>query len=171
MRTVRRTFFLLPSALCLLLVATPLLATTPAPSKKTSSKPKPGSDEFAIESTVLAVYNVISGPAGRRDWNRFKDLFAPGARMISYKNGTPTVMTPDEYIEKSKPFFDQNGFFEWPVETHTERFKDIAQVRSRYESRHATTDEKPFAKGVNVFQFARVGDSWKVLSILWEQEE
>jgi hypothetical protein len=134
-------------------------------------KPKPGTDEFAIESTVLAVCNVISGPAGRRDWNRFKELFAPGAHLASYgKDGGAAVMTPDEYIAKAKPYFEEHGFFEWPVETSVERFHDIAHVSSRYESRHATTDAQPFARGVNHFELARSGDRWVVVSLVWQEE-
>jgi hypothetical protein len=133
-------------------------------------KPKPGTDEFAIESTVIAVCNVISGPAGRRDWNRFKELFAPGAHLASYGKDGATVMTPDEYIAKAKPYFDEHGFFEWPVETSVERFHDIAHVSSRYESRHATTDAQPFARGVNHFELARSGDRWVVVALMWQEE-
>lgn len=134
-----------------------------------SPDPQPGSDEFQIESTVLAVYNVISGPAGRRDWDRFKDLFVPGARMI-VKHKEAVVLTTDEYIAKSTPYFKDNAFFERPVETKIERFRDIVQVYSRYESRHASSDEKPFTSGVNLFQLVRVGEDWKVLTILWQEE-
>jgi len=134
-----------------------------------SSGPQPGTPEFDIDSTVLAVYNVISGPAGRRDWDRFKELFAPGARMIVVKKET-TVMTPDEFIAKSTPYLKDNGFFEHPVESRIERFQDIAQVYSRYESRHASNDEKPFASGVNSFQLVRDGDRWRVMTILWQEQ-
>lgn len=151
--------------LLLLALALPAFPATPAP-----SKPKPGSDEFNIESTVLAAYNVISGPAGRRDWERFKELFAPGARLVAYKDRVASVMTPDEFIEKSKPYLTENDFFERPVKTQIDRFKDIAHVTSRYESWHKTTDEKPFAKGVNHFELARSGERWVILSIVWEEE-
>jgi len=129
----------------------------------------PDSDEFQIEATVLAVYNVISGPAGRRDWNRFKDLFAPGARLISVRKET-VVMTPDEFQAKNTPYLQEHGFFERPVDTRVERFRDIAQVWSRYESRNASNDEKPFARGVNSVQLVRDGNRWRVLTILWQEE-
>jgi hypothetical protein len=133
-------------------------------------KPKPGTDEFAIESTILAAYNVISGPAGRRDWDRFKDLFAPGGHLAKYGKDGLSVMTPDEFKAKSKPYFDENGFFEWPVNTQVERSGNIAHVTSRYESRHASTDAKPFERGVNHFELARSGDHWVILSIVWQEE-
>jgi hypothetical protein len=137
--------------------------------------PQPGSDQFAIESTVLAVYNVISGPAGRRDWDRFEALFVPGARLISTKRKdgvvTATVMSPQEYATKAGAYFKDNGFFERPAANHTQRFGDIAHVFSTYESRHASSDEKPFARGINSFQLVRIGDDWKVLTIFWEEED
>lgn len=133
-------------------------------------KRKPGTDEFAIESTVIAVLNVISGPAGRRDWSRFKELFAPDARLAVYRKDGLVVMTPDQFIEKNKPYFDEHGFFEWPVETTIDRFKDIAHASTRYESRHATTDAEPFARGVNHFELTRSGDRWVVHSLVWQEE-
>lgn len=152
----------------LLLVTFLVPQTLAAPQRE---KPKPGTDEFAIEATIVAVMNVISGPAGRRDWNRFKELFAPDARLAARrKDGTIAIMTPDQYIEKNKPYFDEHGFFEWPVETKIDRFKDIAHASSRYESRHAPTDAKPFASGVNHFELTRSGDRWVIYSLLWQED-
>src|SRR5438067_13929027 len=114
-----------------------------------SSAPPPkatSGDEFEIESTLLATYNVISGPAGRRDWDRFKDLFAPGGRLIAVRDGKTELMTPDEFATKSKPYLDEHGFFERPTSNKIERFKDIAHVYSAYESRHASNDAEPFAR-------------------------
>jgi len=155
-----------------------LLAVASACASVPSSQPpaaQPGSDQFAIESTVLAVYNVISGPAGRRDWDRFEALFAPGARMISThrKDGlvTANVMTPKEYETKAGAYFADHGFFERPAANRLQRFGDIAHVFSTYESRHASSDEKPFARGINSFQLVRIGDDWKVLTIFWEEED
>src|SRR5882757_4688966 len=158
--------------LILLLLATSAFAGAP----KLQSKPKPGTEAFAIESTVLAVYNVISGPAGRRDWDRFEALFAPGARLVSTKRGedgviTANVRTPKEFATTASAYFADHGFFEHPVNTHIDLFADIAHVFTTYESRHASSDDKPFARGINSFQLVRSGDDWKVLTIFWEEED
>jgi hypothetical protein len=140
-----------------------------------ASAPPPQPDQPAIESAVLAVYNVISGPAGHRDWDRFDTLFAPGARLISTKRKdgvvTATVMTPKEYSTKAGDYFKDHGFFERPAANRVQRFGDIAHVFSTYESRHDASDEKPFARGINSFQLVRIGDDWKVLTIFWEEED
>lgn len=151
------------SAIVLLLFALPAFSAE-------APKAKSDTDDAAIESAVLAVYNTISGPAGPRDWDRFKGLFAPGARLASYRDGKVTVMTPDDYIARAQPHFDKDGFFERPVATSIDRFKDLAHVTSRYESRHAAQDEKPFASGVNHFELVRSGERWLIFSIVWEQE-
>src|SRR3954468_16142545 len=39
-------------------------------------------DVRSIEAIVGAVYDVISGPAGPRDWNRFKSLLLPECRLM-----------------------------------------------------------------------------------------
>jgi hypothetical protein len=157
--------------LVLLMAGASACASTPSQ----PAAPQPGSDQLAIESTVLAVYNVISGPAGQRDWNRFDTLFAPGARLISTKRKdgvvTATVMTPNEYSTKAGAYFKGHGFFERPAANRTQRFGDIAHVFSTYESRHNASDEKPFARGINSFQLVRIGDDWKVLTIFWEEED
>lgn len=152
-----------------------LFASACASVNPPEQKPQPGSDQFAIDSTVLAVYNVISGPAGRRDWDRFEALFAPGARLISTKRVdgvvTANVMTPKEYADKAGVYFKEHGFFERPLHNSEERFGDIAHVFSTYESRHASSDDKPFARGINSFQLVRIGDDWKVLTIFWQEED
>jgi hypothetical protein len=144
-------------------------------SAPTPSLPRTDSDEFQIEATVLAMYNVISGPAGRHDWDRFKELFAPGARLIDtrIKDGvlTTTVRTPDEFATASQVYLADHGFFEHPVATRTVRFRDMAHVWSTYESRHASADEQPFARGINSIQLVRSGEQWRILTIQWEEED
>jgi len=137
----------------------------------TKTAPAPDPEIPNIQATVYAMLNVISGPAGRRDWNRMKDLFVPGGLMISARKDGPNVMTPDQYIERVKPIFDQEGFFERPVVNKIEHYGNIAHVFCTYESRHNSNDAKPFARGINSFQLIKAGDDWKIMSILWQQED
>src|SRR5271155_4746170 len=55
----------------------PAQQTTPAPP---AAKP---ADVASPDAILAAVYEVISGPAGQlRDWDRFRSLYLPGARLI-----------------------------------------------------------------------------------------
>ena len=39
-------------------------------------------DVASIDAIITAAYDSISGPPGKRDWNRERSLFIPGARLI-----------------------------------------------------------------------------------------
>jgi hypothetical protein len=142
-------------------------ATTPAA--------RPG-DVDTPEHLLAAVYDVISGPAGKRDWDRFRSLFYPGARLMpSGKNPEGKlgvrVLTPDDYVSRAQTFFEKEGFFERSIANRIEIWDRIAHVWSTYESRHAKDDPKPFARGINSFQLFNDGSRWWVLSVYWEAED
>jgi hypothetical protein len=143
------------------------IATTPA------ARP---SDVDTAEHLLAALYDVISGPAGKRDWDRFRSLFYPGARLMpSGKNPEGKlgvrVLTPEDYISRAQPFFEREGFFERSVANRTEIWDRISHVWSTYESRHAKDDPKPFARGINSIQLFNDGNRWWVLSVFWEAED
>jgi hypothetical protein len=130
-------------------------------------------DFDSIESTTRAVYEVISGPAGPRDWARFRAMFADGGRLIAIRTtagvSTPAVMTPDEYAQRAGANFEKNAFYESEVARRVETFGNIAHVFSTYESRRRP-NEKPFARGINSFQLVKDAKGWKVMTILWDSE-
>jgi len=128
--------------------------------------PQPGSPRFDVEATVLAAYNVVSGPAGRRDWRQFKELFTADGRVVV--NGQS--MTPDDFQKSVNDELQKTGLFERPVATRVDVAGNIAQVWSRYEARHATTDAQPFARGTRGFQLIKNGDRWMILSIMMQPE-
>jgi hypothetical protein len=156
-------------------------ATTPtpkSPSVQTAPSPPAASpaDVATMDSTIAALYDVISGPAGKRNWDRFRSLFAPGARLIA--NGPrPTgevlsrVMTVDDYAQRNGPFFEKNGFFEREAARHTDEFANIAQVFSTYESRHDKDDAKPFQRGINSIQLMNDGKRWWIVTVFWQGED
>jgi hypothetical protein len=130
-----------------------------------------------MEAIVAAVYDVISGPAGqKRNWDRFRSLFIPGARLIP-TGRRPTgevgsrVVTPEDYIERSNPLLEKNGFFEREISRRVEKFGNIAHVFSTYESRHTAQDEKPFARGINSIQLMNDGKRWWIVTIFWQGED
>ena len=144
-------------------------ATPPAPAAR------PG-DVDSIEHILAAVYDVISGPPGKRDWDRFRSLYYPGARLIpSGRNDkgeiTAHVATPDDYATRGQSYFDKEGFFEKSIANRIEVWDHIAHVWSTYESRHAKDDPKPFARGINSFQLIHDGHRWWILSVYWEGED
>jgi hypothetical protein len=132
--------------------------------------------EFAtIDGTIKALYDVISGPAGaKRDWDRFKAIFAPGGMLrasVTAQDGKVRLveMTPDQYVGRNSPAFEKQAFFEREIKRTTEQYGNIANVWSTYAS-SATKDGEPFQRGINTIQLSFDGKRWAVLSILWQGE-
>ena len=86
----------------------------------------------SIDAIVAAVYDVISGPAGqKRDWDRMRSLFVPGARLIpsvaSPSGGaTARVLDVDGYIQRSAAVRERDGFFEREISRKMEMFGNIS---------------------------------------------
>lgn len=132
-------------------------------------------DVDSIEHILAAVYDTISGPAGQpRDWERFKSLFVPGARLIPTRaTGTSadvTELSVEDYAARSSKTLQVSGFFERSTHNIVEQFDDIAHVFSTYESRHLAADEAPFARGINSFQILKDGNRYWIVTIYWEAE-
>ena len=133
-------------------------------------------DVISIDAIIKALYAVISGPMGRpRDWNRFRTLFLRGARLIATTprpDGTSglRVLDVEGYIQSADPAFVKNGFFEREVARRQDRFGNIAHLFSTYESRHATEDRRPFARGINSIQLIRDEGRWWLVTVIWDSE-
>lgn len=136
-------------------------------------------DVETIDAIMTAVYDVISGEAGEaRDWDRFRSLFIPEARLIpSGRNQQGqhgyAVWSPQQYVETAGPQLEQNGFFETEEHRIVERWADIAHVFSTYNSYRTAADmeaDETFMRGINSFQLMFDGERWWVVSIMWEAE-
>ena len=166
---------LLLSLLFLLGLVSPAALRGQATASAPTPLARPG-DIASVDAIMKAVYDVISGPAGqRRDWDRMRSLFAPGARLIPTgkdQEGKPRMRTwtLEEYIAAAGPSLEKDGFFEGEVGRVQERYGNIVHLMSAYESRRKTDDPKPFARGVNSFQLWNDGTRWWVVTIFWEGE-
>lgn len=152
----------------------PATATTDPLAAVPSASP---ADVESIDAIVKTLYAVISGDAGvKRDWDRFRSLFYPDARMIptgvnaETKKVVARVSMLDTYIERSSPFMEKNGFHEAEIARRVEQYGNIAHVFSTYTSRYKLTDPKPFARGINSIQLLNDGTRWWILSVAWSSE-
>ncbi len=133
-------------------------------------------DVASEDAIVAALYDAISGPAcQRRDWDRYRGLFAPGGRAIpkiTNSDGTFGIRaeTPDEYAASVKGSLEEFGFFEKEVSHVGESFNGIVHRFSTYESRRAANDATPFARGINSFQLLNDGKRWWVVTVYWAGE-
>jgi len=149
----------------------PLFTAAELAAKVPAAKPEEVKSKHAILS---AIYDVISGPAGGRDWSRFRSLCMPQARFTEVStrpDGSKVILTwsVEEFIRDAGEVFSKEPFYEKAIVNRPENFGSVTQVFSSYESRRSLTD-KPFERGINSIQLLNDGKRWWVLSILWDTE-
>lgn len=130
-----------------------------------------------LDSTIETLYGVISGEKGEsRDWELFKYLFHPEAKLIpsgKSKDGPnygARFITAEQYIASSGNYLVENGFFEKEIHRETDTFGNITQVFSTYESFRSEKDDTPFMRGINSIQLLNSGERWYIINIYWTQE-
>jgi hypothetical protein len=142
-----------------------LAAKVPAPN---------AADVNSLDAILQAIYKVISGPVGDRDWQRFRSLFLPQARFTQVgkdEKGAAFVISwsVDEFVRDASIVFAKEPFYENAIVNQSESYGNMTQVFSSYESRHAPS-EKPFERGINSIQLLNDGTRWWVVSIAWDSE-
>jgi hypothetical protein len=168
----------------LLLIAVSLVATAssfaqaaPATAAAPVAKEANPADVGSLDAIMKAVYEVISGDAGKaRDWDRFRSLFHKDARLIPSGKNPQTgvtgarVMTPEDYVKNAGPRLEKDGFHERELARHVDQYGNIAQVFSTYHAFKSAADKEPFLRGINSFQLLNDGKRWWVVTIYWQQE-
>jgi hypothetical protein len=146
-------------------------------------------DEQAIGAVIDEMYDMISGPAGPRDWSRQVNCFLPEARQVrtfvddsetQYRLGDGTVcygrpamlaMGLDEYRENVTPFFAENAFYEVETGRRIDLFGNIAHVWSAYEARTSPDAADIERRGINSIQLFRHPElGWRILNMVWDNE-
>ena len=131
-------------------------------------------DAATLDGIVQALYESMSGPAGPRDWDRFRSLFLPGAILLNAgprpeTAPAPTPVSPAGYQERAAPFFAENPFYEVEAARTTHRYGTVAQLWSTYESR-TDPEAEPFARGINSIVAVHHDGRWWIASIIWDYE-
>jgi hypothetical protein len=174
----RRPAKMVVVAIGLLASLAPLRLSAQGTAASDSATPAPAArpaDVDSIGAILRAAYDVISGPAGPRDWQRFRSLFAPGARLIPAGRDSAghwhlRTMSADEYAQRAGQGFSSHGFYEREIGRKVDTFGAVTQVFSAYASRHGADDPQPFARGINSFQLFNDGTRWYIVTIYWNAE-
>ncbi len=159
------------------------LATHPPVSLPPADQTPAGNPQIAypehlttVEGVVNTVFETISSPKGvERDWDKYKELFFPEARLYSARVAQDDAMvggmTVEEFVQNERKYLLGSGYFEKPISMKVEQFGHIAHVRSVYESRRRAEDEKPYTRGIYSIQLVETGGRWWILNILWQAED
>jgi hypothetical protein len=132
-------------------------------------QPGTKADLAAIDTTIHAVYDVISGPPGqKRDFDHMRSLFAPGATLKAIGPKGLRGGSLEDYITRNKDVLEQKGFTERELARRLEVWGGLATAWSAYDGR--TADGSFHERGINSFQLVKIDGKWVVASILWQEE-
>jgi hypothetical protein len=145
------------------------------PAELSAKVPEPKMDDVkSIDAIMHAAYDSISGPAGPRNWDRFRSLFLPQARFTQVGKGPDGATfiiswSEEEFIRDAGLVFSKEPFYENAIVNQPQSYGGMTQVLSSYES-HRAVGDKPFERGVNSFQLLNDGKRWWIVSIFWDSE-
>lgn len=146
-----------------------------SPAELAAKVPAPkAADVKSIDAILRAAYASISGPAGPRDWNRFRSLFLPQARFTQVgrnPDGSIYIISwnEEEFIRDAGQIFAKEPFYENGLVNQPQSYGGMTQVLSSYAS-HRSPGDKPFDRGVNSFQVLNDGKRYWIVSIFWDSE-
>ena len=140
-----------------------LLAAALAP-----AHPASAADLSGIDQAIRGVYDVISGPPGqKRDFDRMRAMFAPGATMKAIGRKGLRGGTVEDYITRNSAILEKDGFTERELGRRVEIWGGLATAWSAYDGR--TANGSFHERGINSFQLVKVDGKWLVASILWQE--
>ncbi len=126
-------------------------------------------DLAGIDAAIRGVYEVISGPPGqKRDFDRMRSLFAPGATMKAIGPRGLHGGSVEDYIARDKDILEQKGFTERELGRRLELWGGLATAWSSYDGR--TADGSFHERGINSFELVKIDGKWLIASILWQEQ-
>ena len=133
-------------------------------------------DVKSIDAILAAMYQATGGNPGQpRQWDRYRSLFTPDARLIAARPGAEggagaMFLTVGNYVDANRTYFEKGGFFDKEVSRKMEAFGNIAHVWSTFESRHKSDDPAPYVRGINSIQLLKDGGRWWIVNLFWDFE-
>lgn len=129
-------------------------------------------DKEEIKEILDHFYSIISGKKGvKRDWDKFRELFSPEARLsIYFQDSKLTTLHVEEYITRLDNLLSKNDFYETGEILNYHIVGNIAQVNSVYRAKKNKEDSEIILEGTNYVQFVRLENEWKIKNMLWENK-
>ncbi len=132
-----------------------------------------GEDEKQIDELTEALYSSISFDEGESpDLEMLKSLFIREGMLIN-NNGDPLIMSINQFVdavEEQHSRGELKSFYEGEIASRTEIFGKISHRFSTYGAKFDPGASEPFSIGINSIQFIEVGGSWRVASIIWNDQ-
>jgi len=129
----------------------------------------------SIDKVLTDLYQSISFDTPEElDWELFRGLFAPEAKLIPVQASNMTIWTVEDYIarfQKQVNTGQLKRFRETEIGRTVDRFGDMIQVFSAYKTEFSTDEqENGQSRGINSIQMINKQGRWWIINIIWENE-
>jgi len=129
----------------------------------------------SLNSILHALYKAVNFKKGETpDRNAFIPLFIENANLVSVKGDKYLQMSPDDFVHRFQEQVNSGllqNFTEKEIHRITEQFGNIVHVFSTYQSDYIMNDKPQNVRGINSIQLIRQNGHYKVLSIMWYEED
>jgi hypothetical protein len=128
-----------------------------------------------IDKITRDFYECICfNPEHYPKYDLLQELFYGDGKLINGNFDQPLEFTVQSYIQAiMHQIEDGNAVFysQQEISDVTEVFGKTAQRISVYEYSSDATSSNPWKRGVNYIQFIFINGSWKIVSMLWNDEK
>jgi len=133
------------------------------------------SDEKRIAERIREFYSIISGAKNvERNWNGLRALFRNDARLYINRPNKGIMdcssYTVDEYIGRLKEFIQREDFYEFSTENDTKIIMNMCNIINEYEAYKDAEKKKPIKRGTNIINMIKEEGGWRIVSMVWEDE-
>jgi len=127
-----------------------------------------------LDALMAAFFAAVSfEEGGKPSYQDLYDLFIPSGLLIRASDDQPEIATVSQFIEPRQKRVDSGElvrFREAETAEITEIFGNVAQRFSTYTKSGLSGGSPIEGQGVISIQFIRVGGSWKISSMAWDDE-
>ncbi|CAN5531399.1 hypothetical protein BH09BAC6_BH09BAC6_27070 [soil metagenome] len=127
-----------------------------------------------IDVLTTDFYKAISFTNGIvPDVTNLEVLFVGGGILLNNSFAEPILFTAESLVqalETQVAASEVRQLTQREISAKTEIFGKVAQRISVYEYSYADHEVERMPKGVNYMQFAKVGDNWRIVSMVWDDE-
>jgi hypothetical protein len=117
-------------------------------------------DVKSMDAILHAMYDVISGPAGERDWKRFRSIMLPQARFTQVGKGPDGATfviswNVDEFVRDAAEVFSKRPFYENAIRNAPSPGREA--VRARHQQRAVAQRRKALVGSFHFLGFGAPG--------------
>lgn|SRR6478736_7878803 len=129
--------------------------------------------EDSIAQILDQLYSVISFEEGDEpSWSGLERVFSEHARITRLSPEATDYMDRAGFLQMVRSMLDAGAytsFHEFELARRVERFGNMAQVWSLYETRCNRASRDALNRGVNSIQLVLEDEEWRVVGLLWDE--